>query len=127
MEKTQMDRLIAFEEVVASEAIEFVDSSNVVFFLPGDNDGVLYVGFTDSFVPESDPIPLATTEYLGVKSWGVRLYAYFSITPEQIEGMRVASSKGRFVWEQFIDPGALYEFIGNVEVDDTQKSAFLYV
>jgi len=122
-----MDRLIAFEEVVASEAIEFVDSSNVVFFLPGDNDGVLYVGFTDSFVPESDPVPLATTEYLGGNSWGVRLYAYFSITPEQIEGMRVASSKGRFVWEQFIDPGALYEYVGNVEVDDTKKTAFLYV
>jgi hypothetical protein len=125
--KNQMDRLSAFEEVVASEAIEFVESSNVVFFLPADTDGVLYVGFSDSFLPESDPVPLATTEYLGATSWGVRLYAYSDITAEQIEGMRVASSKGRFVWEQFIDPGATYEYLGNVEVDETQRSAFLYV
>ena len=68
-----MDRLIAFEEVVASEAIEFVDSSNVVFFLPAETDGVLYVGFSDSFLPESDPAPLATTEYFGATSWGVRI------------------------------------------------------
>ena len=72
-----MDRLIAFEEVVASEAIEFVDSSNVVFFLPGDNDGVLYVGFTDSFVPESDPVPLATTEYLGEEELGCSFICLF--------------------------------------------------
>jgi hypothetical protein len=55
------------------------------------------------------------------------LYAYSDISAEQIEGMRVASSKGRFVWEQFIDPGATYEYLGNVEVDETQRSAFLYV
>lgn len=122
-----MDRLIAFEEVVASEAVEFVQSSNVVFFLPANACGVLYVGFSDSFLPESDPVPLATTEYLGATSWGVRLYAYSNITAEQIEGMRAASSKGRFVWEQFIDPGAKYEYVGNVEVDETQRSACLYV
>lgn len=122
-----MDRLIAFEEIVASEAIEFVESSNVVFFLPAETDGVLYVGFSDSFLPESDPAPLATTEYLGATSWGVRLYAYSNISAEQIQGMRDASSKGRFVWEQFIDPGATYEYIGNVEVDETQRSACLYV
>ena len=127
VEENQMDRLIAFEEVAASEAIEFVESSNVVFFLPGNKEGVLYVGFSDSFLPESNSVPLATTEYLGTKSWGVRLYAYSSITAEQIEGMRTANSKGRFVWEQFIDPGALYAYVGNVEVDDIQKSAFLYV
>ncbi len=112
---------------MASEAVEFVESSNVVFFLPADAGGVLYVGFSDSFLPESDPTPLATTEYLGAKGWGVRLYAYSNITAEQIEGMRVASSKGRFVWEQFIDPGATYEYIGNVEVDATKRSACLYV
>ena len=83
--------------------------------------------FSDSFLPESDPAPLATTEYSGATSWGVRLYAYSNISAEQIEGMRVASSKGRFVWEQFIDPGATYEYIGNVEVDETQRSACLYV
>lgn len=122
-----MNRLIAFEEVVASEAIEFVESSNVVFFLPGDSDGILYVGFTDSFVPELDTVPLATTEYSGVTSWNARLYSYANITAEQIDGMRVASSKGRFVWEQFIDPGASYEYLGYVEVDGAQRTALLYV
>lgn len=126
-EKVQMDRVTAFEEVVASEAIEFVESSNVEFFLPGHNDGVLYVGFTASFLPESDPVPRATAEYFGMESWDVRLYAYFSITVEQVEGMRLANSKGRFVWEQFIDRGATYEYIGNVKVENTQKTAFLYV
>ena len=91
-----MDRLIAFEEVVASEAIEFVDSSNVVFFLPAETDGVLYVGFSDSFLPESDPAPLATTEYFGATSWGVRLYAYSNISAEQIEVRRIPSARRDF-------------------------------
>ena len=122
-----MDRLSAFKEVVASEAIEFVESTNVVFFLPGKVDGSLYVGFSDSFLPDSDPVPFATTEYLGQKSWSVRLYVYPSVTTEQIEGMRAANSKGGFVWEHLIDQGAVYEYVGNAEVDDTQRSALLYV
>ena len=68
-----MDRLIAFEEVVASEAIEFVDSSNVVFFLPAETDGGLYVGFSDSFLPASDPAPRAPTGQFGAAGRGVRI------------------------------------------------------
>jgi len=120
-----MDPIDAFTEVLNSPEIEFVDSSNLVFFLPSKLNGILYVGFEGFYSTVEEPA--FVFEYNGTYNWAARLYAYKEITQIQIDGMRHANSKGEFVWEEFIYPSASFEYIGFGEANAEDGTAKLII
>jgi hypothetical protein len=116
----------ALNEIVNSNTIELVVSSNVVFFMRGKNVGHLYVGFeglSNTEIQKSSVI----VDYSGKDTWEARVYCYQDVTDQQIEGMKEANSKGEFVWEKFIYPKQPYQFLGELDVDKSTLKAYISV
>ena len=46
---------------------------------------------------------------------------------KQIEGMKIANSKGEFVWEEFIYPNQPFQFLGQLDIDGSTSKASIWV
>jgi hypothetical protein len=121
-----MDARNALIEIAKSSNIEFVDSSNVVFFMKAKDKGFLYVGFEGSsgITEETD---CSIIDYYGKETWEARVYCYKNVSDKQIEGMKIANSKGEFVWEEFIYPNQPFQFLGQLDIDGSTSKASIWV
>ena len=108
-----MDRKKALLEIVNSDKIEFVESSNVVFFMEGKDSGILYIGFEDVLWSKIDGEEVDHKIYRNSnKPWEARVYCYSNVTKQQIKGLEKAVSKGEFIWKEFIYPEKPYCYLG---------------
>ena len=108
-----IDKKKALLEIVNSDKIQFVESSNVVFFMKGKDPGILYIGFEDiSWSNDNDEEVDHKIYRNNNKAWEARVYCYSNITEQQITGLEKAVSKGEFVWKEFIYPEKPYCYLG---------------
>ena len=108
-----MDKKKALLEIVNSDKIEFVESSNVVFFMKGKEPGILYIGFDNIEWSQSDGEEVDHKIYrYNNNHWEARVYCYINVTEQQIKGLEKAVSKGEFIWKEFIYPEKPYYYLG---------------
>ena len=101
-----IDKKKALLEIVNSDKIQFVESSNVVFFMKGKDPGILYIGFEDISWSQIDSEEVDHKIYrYNNNHWEARVYCYSNVTEQQIMGLEKAVSKGEFIWKEFISLG----------------------